>query len=44
MTDVDMGMGDNHYTKSLKETFGYEKMPVTFEGMQKLKESPYLGG
>ena len=44
MTDVDMGMGDNHYTKSLQETFGYEKLPVPFEGMQELKECSHLGG
>ena len=44
MKDVDMGMGDNHYTKSLQKTFGYDKVPVVFEGMQSLADSPYLGG
>jgi len=38
-----MGMGDNHYTKSLKENFNYEKNPVDFSGMQDLKECPHLG-
>ncbi|MEO0894907.1 MAG: FMN-binding glutamate synthase family protein [Bacteroidota bacterium] len=44
MDDVDMGMGDNHYTKSLRETFGYQKQAVPFEGMNKLRECQYLGG
>ncbi|MEL6671375.1 MAG: FMN-binding glutamate synthase family protein [Bacteroidota bacterium] len=44
MLDIDMGMGDNHYTKSLRDTFGYTKVPVPFEGMQHLKDCPYLGG
>ncbi len=44
MTDVDMGMGDNHYTKSLQETFGYEKTPVSFEGMKSLMSCTHLGG
>lgn len=38
MMDMDMGMGDNHYTKSLEDTFGYEKMQVPFEGMESLIE------
>ncbi len=37
MMDMDMGMGDNHYTKSLEDTFGYAKMVVPFEGMESLK-------
>ncbi len=36
MTDIDLGMGDNHYTKSLKDIFEYEKVPVAFEGMERL--------
>lgn len=44
MLDIDMGMGDNHYTKSLKDAFGYGKMPVPFEGMDSLKSDPHLGG
>ncbi|MEM7367659.1 MAG: FMN-binding glutamate synthase family protein [Bacteroidota bacterium] len=42
MTDIDMGMGDNHYTKSLRETFGYDKVPVSFDGMLSLTD--HLGG
>ena len=44
MVDIDMGMGDNHYTKSLKEAFGYTKREVPFEGMGTLMTDPYLGG
>ncbi len=44
MEDVDMGMGDNHYTKSLKENFGYEKVAVPFQGMQELYDCAFLGG
>lgn len=44
MLDVDMGMGDNHFTKTLKDTYGYEKAPVAFEGMEKLVNCPHLGG
>ncbi len=43
MTDVDMGMGDNHFTHKLKDTYGYEKIPVPFEGMAALKACPHLG-
>ncbi|MEM7659996.1 MAG: glutamate synthase-related protein, partial [Bacteroidota bacterium] len=43
MEDVEMGMGDNHHTKTLQRTFGYEKVPVKFSGMQELKECPHLG-
>ena len=43
MDDVDMGMGDNHYTKSLAQTFGYDKTPVAFEGMKSLRECEHLG-
>ena len=44
MRDVDMGMGDNHYTVSLKETFNYEKVPVPYKGMQDLYDCVHLGG
>ncbi|MEO0473653.1 MAG: FMN-binding glutamate synthase family protein [Bacteroidota bacterium] len=43
MTDVDLGMGDNHYTMTLKDNFGYEKVEVPFESMQKLADCPHLG-
>ncbi|MCI4668529.1 MAG: FMN-binding glutamate synthase family protein [Bacteroidia bacterium] len=44
MEDVDLGMGDNHKTQSLKLTFDYSKDPVPFEGMTHLKDCPHLGG
>ncbi|MEO1413886.1 MAG: FMN-binding glutamate synthase family protein [Bacteroidota bacterium] len=44
MKDVDMGMGDNHYTKSLNETFGYEKSDVDFQHMAHLHACPHMGG
>ena len=43
MEDVDMVMGDNK-THSLATTFGYNKTAVPFEGVEKLLNSPYLGG
>lgn len=43
MNDVDLGMGDNNFTKTLKATYGYEKAAVAFEGMEGLKDA-YLGG
>ena len=44
MMDVDLSMGDNNYTKTLKDAYNYDKVPVDFWGMQKLKECKYLGG
>lgn len=44
MTDVDLGMGDNHFTKSLRDTFDYDKVPVRFRGMEALEDCPHLGG
>ena len=44
MEDVDVSMGDNNFTKTLKNTYHYEKDPVKFSSMQFLKDSPYLGG
>lgn len=43
MTDVDMGMGDNHFTRKLSDTYGYHKVAVAFEGMASLKACPHLG-
>jgi glutamate synthase domain-containing protein 2 len=36
MDDVDVAMGDNNRTQSLKTTYQYQKTPVKFEGMKKL--------
>ncbi len=44
MEDVDVSMGDNNQTQTLKGAFGYDKKPVHFESMISLKECQYLGG
>ena len=44
MLDIEMGMGDNFYTKSLRDTFGYRKKEVSFSGMQSLENCQHLGG
>lgn len=44
MDDVDLGMGDNHKTQSLRRTFDYEKVAVPFTDMQELEDCPHLGG
>jgi glutamate synthase domain-containing protein 2 len=44
MVDVDVSMGDNNLTKSLREVYGYEKVPVPFEDVQNFYDCPYLGG
>ena len=44
MDDVDMGTGANSQCITLRETYGYDKAAVPFEGMQKLKDCPHLGG
>jgi hypothetical protein len=44
MEDVDVSMGDNNLTQTLKYTYGYDKVPVPFEGMTVLKDCPHLGG
>lgn len=44
MEDVDISMGDNNLTQTLKDTYKYEKVPVEFTSVQALKDCPYLGG
>ena len=44
MTDVDISMGDNNLTQTLKEAYGYEKVPVPFTSVADLYECQYLGG
>ena len=44
MGDVDISMGDNNYTKPIKDTYGYNKVPVPFIDMQHLKDCIHLGG
>lgn len=43
MLDVDIAVGSNN-TASLKETYGYYKVPVKFESINKLILSEYMGG
>lgn len=43
LKDVDLSMGDNNYTKSMAEIFGYEKELVPFEGMETYYNCEYLG-
>ncbi|MBY0425808.1 MAG: FMN-binding glutamate synthase family protein, partial [Cytophagales bacterium] len=44
MTDVDISMGDNNLTQTLKDAYGYEKVEVPFTSMEELYNCPYLGG
>lgn len=44
MIDVNLSMGDNNYTKTLKSAYHYDKVPVPFEGMESLLQCKYLGG
>ena len=44
MTDVDLSMGDNGSTMTLKENYGYDKVPVKFNGMDELMNCENLGG
>lgn len=44
MEDVDVSMGDNNLTQTLKNTYHYFKVPVDFTGMKQLQDCIYLGG
>ncbi len=44
MDDVDLSMGDNNYTKTLKEAYDYHKKKVPFENMASLMACRHLGG
>jgi glutamate synthase domain-containing protein 2 len=44
MKDVDVSMGDNNLTQSLKDTYSYDKSIVPFVSMKALKDCPHLGG
>ena len=43
MDDVDVGMGDNNYTTTLKQAYKYEKEAVSFTDMKSLIECPHIG-
>lgn len=44
MEDVDLSMGDNNITQSLRLSHGYDKDAVRFDGLQTLFTCPHLGG
>lgn len=44
MTDIEMNVDDHNLSKELSRTYTYEKAPVPFASMQKLKDCVYLGG
>ena len=44
MNDIEMNVDDHNLTKDFDQTFKYEKTPVSFQGMQHLKDCVYLGG
>ena len=44
MDDVDVAMGDNNRTQSLRLTYGYQKDQVPYAGIENLLTAKYLGG
>jgi len=44
MKDIEVAMGDNNKTVTLKASYQYEKEAVPFNSMQQLKDCVYLGG
>lgn len=44
MKDIELAMGDNNKTRTLKDSYDYEKVEVVFENMQQLKDCNHLGG
>lgn len=44
MSDIEVNVDDHNLSKELHRTYMYEKTPVPFESMQKLKDCLYLGG
>jgi len=44
MTDIDVNVYDHSLSKELNSTYGYQKTPVSFKGMNSLKQCKYLGG
>ena len=43
MHDIEINVDDHNLSKELDQAYNYEKTPVPFEGMQKLKDCVYLG-
>ncbi len=44
MSDIDVNVDDHNLSKELNKTYMYNKTPVTFTGVQALKDCSYLGG
>ncbi len=44
MEDVDVSMGDNNQTQTLRDAFQYEKTPVPYTNMEDLMNCSFLGG
>lgn len=44
MRDMEMNVDNHNLTKEFKHTFNYEKTPVHYKSMHKLKDCVYLGG
>ena len=44
MTDVNVSMGDNNQTATLRDNYQYNKVAVEFKGMSSLQQCNYLGG
>lgn len=44
MDDVDVAMGDNNHTRPLRIAYEYEKVPVAYDGINKIVNCEHLGG
>ncbi len=44
MNDIQINVDDIDLTRNLRASYGYNKNPVEFKGMQALYDCPYLGG
>ncbi|WGK64806.1 FMN-binding glutamate synthase family protein [Croceiramulus getboli] len=44
MDDVDVNLGDKSGTQTLSSVYGYDKVPVAFESVQKIQDCATLGG
>lgn len=44
MDDVEFSLGDKNLVRTLKDSFGYSKTAVPFEGIQQLVDCEHLGG
>ena len=42
-SDVELSMGDNNFTQTLEDAYGYKKDPVPFESVQKFADCKHLG-